>query len=121
MSIFRSFILLLSIASTTTVLAEHEEDHRYTVEGFVLDANEKPLLGSEVSISLENKTLKFTTTDDQGFYSLQLHLHDTDWGKDLDIKAGDSQATIKITFERGDKHTPRVHKTNFVGGKLVES
>jgi len=120
MYISRFLVLLSMLVATATVLAEHEADHRYTIEGSVLDANNQPLANTDVSVSLGNETLKFTKTDDQGFYNMRLHLHDADWGKQLRIKAGADEATIEVEFKRGDTHTPRIHYANFVGGKLVE-
>lgn len=114
------FLFLMLVVSAAAV-AEHEEDHRYTVEGYVLNASEQPLADVDISFHLGNTRLKSATTDRTGFYSVQLHLHDPDWGKTLNINAGGDEATITVDFERGNLHKRRIHKANFVGGKLIES
>ena len=61
-----------------------------------------------------------TRTDGSGYYSLQLHLHDTDVSRKLTLRAGKHEATIVVTFDPQDKSSIRTHDANFVDGKLID-
>jgi len=119
-ALFAAALLTLSLA-TGSATAEHEADHRYRVEGYVLDTNRRPVTGLPIVVRLDNDVLEQGTTADDGFYSLQLHLHDSDWGKRLRIAAGSDEATITVSFQRGDQRTSRIHHANFIGGRLNEN
>jgi hypothetical protein len=95
-------------------------DHRYDLIGFVLDENERPIVGSPVSIHLGNNEIGYQQTSSEGYYKIKLHLHDPDWGKQLLVHTGGVEPTLRVSFTPGDKSTKRVHHANFVGGRLVE-
>lgn len=116
MVIIAVFLLIFA----TTAAAEHEADHRYDVRGHVLDAQKKPLSGVPVTILMGEQTIGSGRTDSKGYYSVRLHLHDTDIGRALLVRAGDAQAEIRMQAKRGDQTTARVHHMNFVGGKFEE-
>ena len=116
-----SIILLAAcLLVVTTAQAEHENDHRYTVRGYVLDKNELPIAGSSVSIWLDNSIISTGTTDSQGYYRIRLHLHDHNLGETLLVRTSAGEASIKVKFEPGDKSTIRRHYVNFVGDELIE-
>ncbi|MFQ6021980.1 MAG: hypothetical protein ACE5NW_04610 [Acidiferrobacterales bacterium] len=118
---YGQLLLILSFSLLpVTAYAEHEVDHRYNVKGFVLDENEAPLADSAVTIRLGGSVIGSQKTDSKGYYSIQLHLHDTDLGKKLQIKTAAGDATIRATFTPGDKATRRVHYANLVGSNLIE-
>jgi len=100
--------------------ATHEVDHRYAVRGYVLDDAQQPVAGASVSIRLAGRSVGFATTDGEGFYNVDMHLHDGDIGKRLVVQAGESQANIRMQAILGDQTTQRVHHVNFVAGELVE-
>ncbi len=102
-------------------LAKHEANHRYNVKGFVLDENEQPLADSAVTIRSGNSVIGYQKTNSQGYYNIPLHLHDTDFGKKLQVRTAAGEATIRATFTPGNKATRRVHYANLIGGKLVEN
>lgn len=108
------------VAGLPVAWALHEIDHRYDVTGFVLDANEQPVVGSPVSIRLANEVIGYQETNAQGYYRIRVHLHDADLGKTLQLKTAAGEATIRVRFAPGDDKTERVHYANIVGGKLVE-
>lgn len=112
--------LLVLLLFMGVALAEHEADHRYTINGYVLDKNDKGIAGSDVKIKLSGKLLAQKTTDSSGYYKAKLHLHDPDYGKDLEIITDAGQGKVKIEFTLGDKETERFHQINFVAGTLVE-
>ena len=111
-------VLLLLFAGTAA--AEHEADHRYDVRGFVLDQQKKPRAGVPVTILMGDQVIGSGRTDSEGYYSVRLHLHDSDIGKSLVVRAGDSQATIRMQAEHGDQATARQHHVNFVSREFVE-
>jgi len=100
--------------------ADHEPDHRYEVEGYLLDANRQPLPGIGLSISSSGQILGSTSSDSDGFYYLKLHLHDSSIGRKLVLNTADYSGTIIMTATAGDKTTRRLHYANFIAGKLVE-
>jgi hypothetical protein len=102
-------------------LAKHEADHRYNVKGFVLDENEQPLADSPVTIRSGNGVIGHQKTNSQGYYNIQLHLHDNNLGKKLQVQTAVGEATIRVRFTPGNKATRRVHQANLIGGKLVEN
>lgn len=113
-------LILACLLLPVSGLAEHEADHRYEVHGFVLDANDKPVPGREITIFSDGSLLATGTTDSAGYYSLHLHLHNDDRGRLLNLHAGPDRAEIRVTFDPEDHHTARIHVANLVGGKLVE-
>ncbi len=112
-------LVLLALFSSA-VLATDEANHRYNVRGFVLDENENPVAGSAVSIRLGNQVIGYQKTNSQGYYAIQVHLHDSDLGRRLGVRTAAGEATVRVTFAPGDRSTARIHYVNLVGGKLVE-
>ena len=111
------FVCFLAL---TNAWAEHEVDHRYSVRGYVLDENNDGIDKVDVVVSKGSTVLKNTKTDSSGYYSMHLHLHNTDNGQKLRLRAGSSQAEIRVNFDPGDITTLRVHDANFVAGKFVD-
>jgi hypothetical protein len=101
--------------------AEHEANHRYNVKGFVLDANEQSLADSTVTIRSGNSVIGHQKTNSRGYYNIQLHLHDSDLGRRLQVRTAAGEATIRVRFTPDNKATRRVHYANLIGGKLVEN
>ncbi len=100
--------------------AEHEADHRYTIRGYVLEEGEAPVPDVNVVVRLGNRPGGSSRTDGRGYYTVRLHLHDSDIGKSLMVRAGNRTATIRMTATRSDRSTNRVHYMNFVGQNAVE-
>ncbi len=100
--------------------AEHEADHRYNVRGYLLDAGERGIASQEVAVFDDGKLLGSGKTDSSGYYSIHLHLHNSDLRRKLTLRAGSSQAQLRVKFDPKDKTTVRVHEANFIGGEFVE-
>ena len=113
-------IAVFLLVFATTAAAEHEADHRYDVRGHVLDSQNNPQSDVPVTILMGEQTIGSGRTDSKGYYSVRLHLHDTDIGKALIVRAGDAQAEIRMQAKAGDQTTARVHHLNFSGGKFEE-
>jgi hypothetical protein len=110
----------MTVALVSAAVAEHEVDHRYTVKGYVLDEQERPVRDAVVTIRHKTRVLNSGTTDSRGFYDIRLHLHDSALGEELRVGTQAHEAIIEVAFERGDARTPRIHHVNFVGGRIVE-
>ncbi|TDJ64545.1 MAG: hypothetical protein E2O37_06605 [Proteobacteria bacterium] len=113
-------VTFVFFALSGSALATHEADHRYHIKGYVLDEKQMPLSDTDVSILMNNQVLGFGNTDADGFYSIRLHLHDSDRGKKLQIKTAAGVADIRVMLTPGDKSTKRVHYANFSGGQFLE-
>ena len=118
-------LLLIAVCVCSWVFSpvafgEHEENHRYSIRGYVLDANQTPLSDVRISARLGQELQKSTVTNSDGYYKLRLHIHDTDIGKRLTVKAGADEGSIKMSAQRGNLELARIHHANFIGGKLVE-
>lgn len=114
-------VFALACLSSGPVSAEHEADHRYIVEGYVLNAQEKPQSDVKVVVKAGEGLLGETTTNRRGFYRVRLHLHNHDLGKKLVVTAGDQETDIEVTFDPGDHQTDRVHELNFVGAGVTQA
>ena len=116
---------LFAILAITTLLpivgyAEHEADHRYTMRGYVLDANERAISGVSVRVKYGVRVVGNATTDSGGYYSILMHLHDTDLGRTLSVLAGKDKGDVRVKLTAGDRRTVRIHNVNFVDGTVVE-
>ena len=111
------FVCFLAISNAW---AEHEVDHRYGIRGYVLDGNNQGIDKTDVVVSDGNSVLKSTKTDSAGYYSIHLHLHNSDNRKTLRLRAGSSQAELRVNFDPADLTTLRVHEANFIAGEFVE-
>ncbi len=113
-----TLILLLLIPLTAG--AEDEPNHRYDVEGYLLDANRLPLPETGISISSGNQVLGSTRSDSDGYYFIRLHLHNSSIGRRLVLTTPEYSGNITMTANSADSSSRRRHFANFIGGKLVE-
>ena len=102
------------------VRADHEADHRYNIQGYVLDTRQKGIDNLSVQAFAEGELLGSGKTDADGYYSLHLHLHNSDYQRILKLQAGSYQADLRVTFDLEDDSSARIHEANFVGGKFIE-
>lgn len=108
------------MALAGTAAAEHEADHRYDVRGYVLGADKRPIAATHVVVRQGDKVIGSGRTDREGFYAIELHLHDADIGSTFAVRTGEHQALVRMQAEYGDRTTARVHHVNFIGGEVVE-
>lgn len=102
------------------VKAEHEWDHRYTIEGTIVDINGDIARGADIEIDCtEGKTTadlcgnnedRWTSASFSGEFELQLHLHAADHGKFVVflVDGEEFNHTISLigdndTMEEGDR------------------
>ncbi len=112
--------ILVGYMLFTSAWAEHEANHRYNIRGYVLDARQQGVGGLAVQVFSGTQVLGTNRTDSDGYYSLRLHLHDSDRGRTLVLRVGGHKAKLRVRFDTSDKTTPRVHEANFVNGAFVE-
>jgi hypothetical protein len=112
--------VLLAVLPITSVMSLHELDHRYDVMGYILDADRQAIPGVVVVAHLGNKTMGSGRSDSDGFYRFRLHLHDSDLGRELRLKASEFQGSVRVSLTPGDSSTQRLHHVNFIDGKLLE-
>ena len=116
----RFILFVAGCLMITSVWAEHEVDHRYNIRGYVLDQNQQGISNRDVQVLSDSGLLASTKTDSTGYYSLHLHLHNSDNRRVLTLRAGSDQAELRVTFDPADTTTLRVHEANFIGGEYIE-
>jgi hypothetical protein len=114
------FFLIVGSLFFNNVWADHEADHRYNIRGYVLNDNQEGLDNLTVQAFLGGELLDTGMTDADGYYSLHLHLHNSDYHRTLKLRAGSHEADLRVTFDLEDETSARVHEANFVGGKFIE-
>ena len=116
------------LAGVPVVMAEHEADHRFTVEGSACGADGTPVSGVEVVVKdARISLLRTTLTDERGYYKVTLHLHNDNKGDPIVVYLKDKEGTVQqeqqITaqFDPKDVHTERKTTVNFGSGCEVLS
>ena len=102
------------------VWADHEADHRYNIRGYVLNANQQGIDNLTVQAFMGGELLGTSKTTADGYYSMHLHLHNSDYHRVLKLRAGSHEAELRVTFDVGDDTSARIHEANFVDGRYIE-
>ena len=105
------------------VLAWHTTNPLYTVLGYVLADDKIPIEGVGVVVTLGDRAFGYTMTNAKGYYSIQGYLLDSDFGKELLIRAGKNRNKVQVipkVVSMGNKRKTYLHYVNFIGDKLVE-
>ena len=116
----RLLLALVAAHLSLAAQASHEANHRYTIRGYILDSPDRPLAAIPISVRVGARRLGGGRTDSRGFYSVELHIHDSDIGRDLELRAGDRRANIRMKAQRGDRTSARLHYANFIGDRFTE-
>ena len=114
------YCLIAGSLFINNVWADHEPDHRYNIRGYVLDANQQGIVNLTVQAFAGGEILGTGKTDADGYYSMHLHLHNSDYHRILKLQAGSHQADLRVTFDVEDDTSARIHEANFVDGKFIE-
>lgn len=97
--------------------AEHEVDHRFTVEGYVCSGDGQSVANQEVMVKDTRIPLgKTVYTDGNGFYSVTLHLHNDNQGDPILVTAGDREQRLTAKFDSKDLKAERKMTVNFGSG-----
>ena len=86
----------------------------------MLDAKQQGIDSLTVQAFVEGELLGTSKTDANGYYSMHLHLHDSDYHRIIKLRAGSHEAELRVTFDVGDDTSARIHEANFVDGKYIE-
>lgn len=120
----RSWTLVVMLGvlwPASPVMAEHTADHRYTIVGYVKQADGTPRPNTLVSVrERQGARLGVASTEASGWYSLRLHLHDSDLGRLLTVEANNVARQIRVTFDPNDGTTERLQRVDFVGPQALE-
>ena len=114
------FFIIAGSLFFNNVWADHEPDHRYNIRGYVLNAKQQGINSLTVQVFAEGELLGTSKTDANGYYSIHLHLHNSDYHRILKLRAGSHEAELRVTFDVGDDTSARIHDANFVDGKYIE-
>ena len=117
----RGLIVLLVVLTAWEARAEHEANHRYLILGYVKDARGQPLHGVAVRVTRVKTGLSYEETSDQkGFYTIIVHLHDEDLGDQLQVSAQTVSVIHTAQFNQQDARTERGTRLDFVGTRIEE-
>lgn len=107
----------ISLSCPVVLLATHEADHRFTVEGFVCGADGKGSTNVEVLVKDTRIAYGQTvTTDGEGYYRATFHLHNDNLGDPLLVEARGEQQNHKVQFDPKDLEAERRIQVNFGSG-----
>ena len=99
------------------VLATHEADHRFTVEGFVCGADGDGVPDTDVLVKDTKISYgQVVKTDRDGYYKATFHLHNDNLGDPLLVEARGEQQNHKIQFDPKDLESERKIQVNFGSG-----
>jgi hypothetical protein len=110
---------LLSLASPA--LSEHEIYYRYTVLGYLKDAQGSPLAGMTVALTREKTGFSYLgETDAAGLYVIVARLGDESAGERLRLAAGEHVVTLIVRFDPRNHTEERGTRLDFHGSRSVE-
>jgi hypothetical protein len=114
-------VMLAVLAAGSNVHAEHTADHRYTVWGYVTNADGEPIKDALVAVT-ERPDVRLGTvrTSANGRYSMRLHLHNSDLGRLLTVEANNVSYQIRVPFDPDNTTSERSHRVDFRGSQAQE-
>ncbi len=113
-------LLVLYLSGPTPLaVALHEVEHRFTVYGTVRDGRTfpgSPVSGKQVVVrwSKTGKILEQGVTNQQGQYSIVLHVHDDDVGKLIMIQSQGIEKSVTLQFDPADKTQERRTRVDLI-------
>jgi hypothetical protein len=116
---WREWFLAIAVVGglPSIVSATHEADHRFTVEGFVCEADGKSSPNIDVLVKdTKVSNGQIVKTDGDGYYKATFHLHNDNLGDPLLIEANGQQQQQKVSFDPKDLETERIIQVNFGAG-----
>ena len=89
----------------------------------MLADDKTPIEDVGVVVTLGDRAFGNTKTNAKGYYSIKGYLLDSDFGKELTLRAGKSRGKVLVipkVVNMGNKKKTYLHYVNFIGDKLVE-
>ena len=118
--------LLASLAVAALVLAapataEHEVYYRFSVLGYVKDAQGKPIANAKVEVVRDKTGFSYLgETDAEGFYFVRTRLGDESRGETLIVRQGTTVRRITVAFDPANQTDERGTRVDFEGARAVE-
>jgi len=100
--------VLVAIAlPVVPAVAEHEVYYRFTVLGYVKDAQGKPIADATVEVTRDKTAFSYLgQTDAEGFYFVRARLGDESRGEVLTVRQGPHVRRVFVIFD------PRIRRTS---------
>jgi uncharacterized protein YeaO (DUF488 family) len=114
-------VLSMSVNAPAPVSAEHEVQYRYTVLGYVTDANGRPRAGVGLEVTRQKTGFAYQgETDARGLYVIVTRLADESRGERLLVRAGPASLWVTARFQPVDHATERGTRVDFTGDRAME-
>jgi uncharacterized protein YeaO (DUF488 family) len=111
----------ISVYGAALVSAEHEVQYRYTVLGYVTDANGRPRAGVGLEVTRQKTGFAYQgETDARGLYVIVTRLADESRGERLLVRAGPASLWVTARFQSVDHATERGTRVDFAGDRVME-
>ena len=113
--------LALVLLAALPAAGEHEVWYRYTVLGYVKDAQGRPRPGQRVELVRDRTGLSYLgDTDADGLYVIIARLGDESAGETLTLRAGPAAARLTASFDPTNHTDERGTRVDFERGHAVE-
>jgi hypothetical protein len=120
----RSLLAAVLVAIAVPVVpavAEHEVYYRFTVLGYVKDAQGKPIADATVEVTRDKTGFSYLgETDADGFYFVRARLGDESRGEVLTVRQGAHVRRVLVIFDPGNQTDERGTRVDFEGAYSVE-
>lgn len=113
MSFLSRALLAVLLFAPLLVHAEHTPEHRFHISGYVYDDTGTPLPGSVVVRDQADRILGMAEAGRSGYYTIQLHLHNSNLGDRLMIHSAAGKKELIVQFDPNDMTTVRKAEVNF--------
>ncbi len=103
------------------VVADHQADHRFTVEGFICGAEGTG--SANVDVMVKDTRISYgqiVKTDGDGYYKAVFHLHNDNLGDPILVEALGQQREQRVQFNPKDLESERVIQVHFGSGCIRE-
>ncbi|HEV8584726.1 MAG TPA: carboxypeptidase-like regulatory domain-containing protein [Methylomirabilota bacterium] len=101
--------------------AEHEVYYRFTVLGYVKDAQGKPVAGARVEVVRDKTGFSYLgEADEQGFYFVRTRLGDESRGETLTVRQDKTVQRLTVAFDPANQTDERGTRLDFEGARAVE-
>jgi hypothetical protein len=101
--------------------AEHEVYYRYTVLGYVKDAQGRPVAARRVEVIRDKTGLAYrATTDAKGFFGIVLRIGDESAGERLTLRVGGAAVALVARFDPANHSDERGTRVDLEGARFVE-
>ena len=113
--------LVLVLLAALPAAGEHEIWYRYTVLGYVTDAQGRPRAGERVELVRDRTRFSYLAeTDAAGFYVIIARLGDESAGEGLTLRLGPSTVRLTATFDPTNHRDERGTRVDLDGARAVE-